>query len=111
MSRDARKHDVKLRAIGVIDFAKEFIIRNVPCKKVLGDSAIVPTLLTNNEENTAKVRENHARRERKTLTSLHRRINNTTLVLGYENMRNTRAVHLTVTYAWPMNQKPTRRPS
>lgn len=61
MSRDARKHDVKLRAIGVVDLAKKFIVCNVPCKEISCEAVTVRISLTNNEENTAKIRENNDR--------------------------------------------------
>lgn len=54
MSGDTGKHDMKLRAIRVVDLAKEFIICNVPCEKILCEAVIIQILLTNNEENTAK---------------------------------------------------------
>ena len=111
MSRDARKHDVKLRAIGVIDLAKKLIVCNVPCKEMLCDAVTIRILLTHNEKNTAKASQNNDRWEPKTLTSLHQQINSTTLVLGYEKMRNMRAVQLLITYAWSINQNPTKRPS
>ena len=40
MSRNARKHDVELGAIRIIDFAKEFIVCNVPCEEILSNGII-----------------------------------------------------------------------
>jgi hypothetical protein len=61
MSRDAGKHDVILRAIGVIDLAKKFIVCNVPCKEISCEAVTIRILLTNNKENTAKTRQNNVR--------------------------------------------------
>lgn len=61
MSRDAGKHDVKLRAIGVVDLAKKFIVCNVPCKEISCEAVTIRIVLTNNKENTAKTHQNNDR--------------------------------------------------
>lgn len=52
VSRDTGEQDVKLRAIRVIDFAKKFVVCNVPCKEILCEAVIMQILLTNDEEDT-----------------------------------------------------------
>ena len=63
MSRDTGKHDMKLCAVRVIDLAKKFIICDVPCEEILCEAVIAQTLLTDNEENTAKARQSNDRRQ------------------------------------------------